>query len=234
VRELSIAAASEPLSTWLGPARTSGGALARRFELTSRGDRVGGWLWRPVKAPAFWLAAAHDLGASAGDPALATAALALAQAGLGVAAIDLPLHGERGNAKLSRRAIAAGSGATPEASDADRALWLALAQQAASDLARTLEALAEAEPRALPVASLGIGRGAGVAALHAALDARVRAAVSVGARESGPAETRAEAWLARFAPRPLLRIPADPGSELAALAAAAAEVARFLADTQSG
>lgn len=236
--ELSIAApADEPLAPWLSPARSAAGVGTRSFELSSRGDRVCGRLWLPDAAAsrAPWWLAVHDLGRRASDPELEQTARDFARAGRALAAIDLPLHGERANAKLSRRAIAAassGEAATPS----ERTLWLDLARQAVLDLARTIDALLAEEP-ALDrsrIASLGFGLASGIALSHAALDTRVRAAVIVGAREVGLPELRPERCAARFSPRPLLRVSAAPGEEHAALRAAQLEVARFLADTEAG
>jgi dienelactone hydrolase len=232
VRELTITAATgEPLSAWLGPERARGAATERRFELTSRGDRVGGRLWQPLGAArAPWLLGIHDLGSAAGDPALAEIALHFARSGRAFAAIDLPLHGERTNAKLSRRAIAAGSGAAPETAIANLALWEGLVRQAVHDLARALDALAAAAPALAParVASLGIGLGADIAAKHAALDLRVERAIWLGARR-----TRPDGWATLHSPRPLLQVAAAPRGELAGLRAAANEVERFLADEKA-
>lgn len=238
MRDPSITAATgEPLSAWLGPERVLGSATERRFELTSRGDRVGARLWQPVgrSAAAPLLLAVHDLGSSAGHPALAEFALHFARSGRALAAIDLPLHGERANAKLSRRAIAVGTGEAGEPAAADLALFEGLVHQAVCDLARSLDALAGTLPAlaSARVASLGIGFGAGIAAVHAALDSRIARAVWIGARAAGPSATRAAGFSARLAPRLLLQVPAAPGAELAGLRAAASEVERFLADEQA-
>lgn len=235
MRRFSIAAtAGEALSLWLGPLRASAGALERRFEFTSRGDRVGGWLWLPERdsTEGRWLLGVHELGGAARE--LAEIARHFTQAGRGFAAIDLPLHGERASAKLSLRAIAAGSSEALDAPAANLALWLGLASQAVLDLARATDALAAVTSGAAPlrVASLGIGLGAGIAAIHMALDTRVEAALWVGSRDAGPEETRAAGWSAQIAPRPLLQLPAQQGAELSALRSAAGEVARLLADTQ--
>ncbi len=199
--DLSIAATpGEPLSPWFSAHRTLAGVRVQRFECASRGDRVSGMLWRPGadgKAPL--VLAVHALSRGASDPQVAAAARAWASAGWATAAIDLPLHGERHNAKLSRRAVAAAE--TPAASAADRELWRGLLAQAVRDLARALDALiASGGIDPARIASVAFGDSAPIARAHASLDARIRAAAALGVEraaeiESAPAKPLS--WLAR-------------------------------------
>ncbi len=214
--ELSIDAPSgEPLAAWLSPPRTDRGLELRRFELTSHGDRVGGRLWLPAAgSPPFpVLIALHELGRHACDTSLEQVAQTLARAGRAVAAIDLPLHGGRANTKLAGRAIAAGS-LGPEAPPADARLWCELVAQAVNDCARTLDALL-AEVPALDsrrVACVGFGIASAIGVIYSALDARIRAAAFVGARDAGPPAARPARLAARLAPRPVLFVNDTEGS----------------------
>jgi len=178
VQPVSIAKPpGEPLAPWFSAPDTADGVALQRFECTSRGDRLAGRIWAPVDAPqrAPLLLALHDLGRDARDPPLADAARGWAHAALTTVAIDLPLHGERHNAKLSRRALAGAAGGP------DAALWSTLLAQAVCDLARALDALAEraSEPVA-GVVSVAFGASAPIALAHAQLDARIARVAVVG------------------------------------------------------
>jgi hypothetical protein len=136
---------------WLSRPQVLTAHSEQRFECDSHGDRVGGRLWLPRGAGRErLLLALHPLGGSAGDSGVANIAAGCAAAGFAVAAIDLPLHGERHNAKLSRRAVAAAS-ASESAPDAS--LWSGLVAQAARDLAQVLAALAAVVPARAAVAA---------------------------------------------------------------------------------
>lgn len=199
VNELSIAPQrGEPLAAWFSAESRSSGVTEQRFECASHGDRVTGLWWRPESGiPPRCVLAVHDLSASKQADAIVAAARMWAGAGYATAAIDLPLHGERHNAKLSPRAVAAAaSSASP-----DRGLWRGLLSQAVRDLARTLDALATRGPLP-PVACVGFGDAAAVARAYARLDPRIRLAAGIGAirvsglEEGGPA-TKPLLWLAR-------------------------------------
>ena len=187
----------EPLAAWFSPEQRLALTREQRFECASFGDRVSGRCWYPQQPPAGIVLAVHELARSKDDPALAEAARVWAAAGWATAAIDLPLHGERHNAKLSRRALAASA---PDA-EADRELWLGLFTQALHDLARALDALATRGP--LPaVACVGFGDSAQVALAHASLDARVQFVAAIGAPrpvvvELAGRELKLLAWIAR-------------------------------------
>jgi len=199
VSTFSIAArAAEPLSAWFSAERTAAaGVLERRFECASHGDRVSGRCWRPEGSAVGLVIAVHALGRDKSDPELVAAAGVWARSGVAAAAIDLPLHGERHNAKLSRRAIAASA---PGAS-ADLPLWQGLLAQAVRDLARTLDALATHGPLP-PIACVGFADSAPIAQAFASLDARVGRAAAFGAPraftlELGAIPPKPLAWLAR-------------------------------------
>ena len=201
---LSIAAQpGEPLAAWFSPLRGgaalrgSAGVREQRFECASRGDLVSGRCWWPAETAGALVIAVHDLARAKDDPALAAAAAAWAAARAATAAIDLPLHGERHNAKLTPRAIAGARSGR----EADFALWRALLEQAVRDLARALDALATrgALP---PVACVAFGDSAPIAQAFASLDSRVTHAAAIGdARPSAPdlrsATAKPLVWLAR-------------------------------------
>jgi len=182
--------ASEPLGLWTTAPRTEQGAHRRAFELSSRGDRVPGELWRPDagRAPVPLVLHQEAGGAAAGaEPAVAV----WLAAGLAVASIDLPLHGTRASAKLSGLlAEAQGAMAVPEA--LARELLLDFARQAVLDLRRCLDAL----PRLLRLDARRVGfAGAGLAAALGAhlcaQEPRLRAAVLADAAGRLPAELEA-------------------------------------------
>ena len=178
----SIAAPSaEPLSAWFSPVQTRAGVREQRFECASRGDRVSGRTWRPAASSALPLVlAVHDLARDKDDPSLEAAARDWASAGWATAAIDLPLHGERHNAKLSRRAISAATATSP-----DRQLWNGLVAQAVHDLARALDALlANGDIDSARIAGVAFGDAAPIAHALASFDLRVRAVAAIGAERA--------------------------------------------------
>ncbi len=188
----------EPLAAWFSPELREGPAFVSRFECASFGDRVTGRAWRGEAQPAALVVAVHDLARDARDPALAAAAGAWALRGAATLAIDLPLHGERHNAKLSRRAVAAR--AQTEDSP-DRALWNGLVAQAVRDLARAVDAFATRGP-VPPVTCVAFGEALPIALAYARLDARVVGVAALGARAADDADRAAPgakplAWLAR-------------------------------------
>ena len=112
-----------------------------RFEVASRGDLVPGRLWRPGGAPGarplVLIVPALGAGKDAGE--VDALGRAIAAEGWAAAAIDLPLQGERGSAKLSARLAACA--AQPPVEGADRVLWEEFLRQTALDLAATLDVL---------------------------------------------------------------------------------------------
>lgn len=109
-----------------------------RFEVISRGDIVPGLLWRGANAsaPALVLIA-PPLGGGKDAGEVAALARACAAEGWCAAAIDLPLQGERANAKWSARLAP-----DPPLGEAERLLREELVRQAALDLAAARAALA--------------------------------------------------------------------------------------------
>jgi hypothetical protein len=198
VTSLSIAPRpGEPLAAWFSPERRDGAALASRFECASFGDRVCGRSWRPDAAPVALVLALHDLARDTRDPALSAAAAVWARRGAATAAIDLPLHGERHNAKLSRRAVAART----QVGSPDGALWQGLVAQAVRDLARALDALATRGP-VPPVTCVAFGEALPIALAYGELDARVVRIAALGGRPDGAGDRTAHAakplaWLER-------------------------------------
>lgn len=184
----------ERLAAWFSPERRAAGGREQRFECASAGDVVSGRCWWPDAPPRALVLAVHDLARGKDEPALGAAAAVWSRAGAATAAIDLPLHGERFNAKLTPRAVAASApGAT-----ADLPLWRGLLAQSLRDLARTLDTLATraALPRVVCVA---FGASAPIAAAFSSLDRRVAAAAAIGAPRALPPELAANPldWLAR-------------------------------------
>jgi hypothetical protein len=178
VQPLSIAKPpGEPLAPWFAAPQHGDGVSLQRFECTSRGDRLAGRIWSPSSGPSREppVLALHELGRDARDALLDAAARGWARAGLTTVAIDLPLHGERRNAKLSARAIAGSAGG------ADAALWHSLLAQAVCDLARALDALAERGGAPIArAASAAFGASATIALAHAQLDARIECVAAIG------------------------------------------------------
>jgi dienelactone hydrolase len=172
-------------------------APAQRLELISRGDIVNGVLARaatgdarPGAAPSALLLVAHDLGGASTSPALAPVASWIGE-GLAVAAIDLPLHGDRASPKLSERLIASiarherGGALDRNSAVLVEEFW----RQATIDLVRTLDAVLALDgfdPER--VGFLGLGLGAGLGSALLAHDDRLCAAVL-----ARPAETRSPA-----------------------------------------
>ena len=211
MHSLSIAPKpGEPLAAWFSSPESRDGVTQQRFECTSDGDLVSGRVWlgaatRPRESAALprggaalpLVLAIHELTRDARDPLLATSAFAWASAGFTTAAIDLPLHGERHNAKLSRRAIAGAAGGT------DAALWRGLLLQAIRDLARALDALAPRLGAPLTeVTSVAFGGSAAIALSHAQLDTRVARMAAIGApravaNELATGATKSIHWVER-------------------------------------
>jgi dienelactone hydrolase len=180
---------------------------AFHFEFTSRGDRVPGRLWLPPEAtsPAPVVLLQHGVGGSRQAPYLDASAGPWVEAGLAVASVDFPLHGDRASPKLSahlalalREAVeGAGTGST---------LLHEFFQQAVADLRRAVSALAEMpDVDTERAAYAGFSLGAIVGAAFCAADPRPRAAVfALGGGGAGPAALDPARTVAGFAPRPAL------------------------------
>jgi dienelactone hydrolase len=210
---------SEPLELFWSDLPTPeafGDARCRRFEFSSRGDRVPGRLLLPKGAgPHPLLLFEHGAGGSKESPYL-DAAARWVEGGLAVATIDLPLHGERSSAKLSERLLAdVRSGiAHPEADalpEASRTLWTEFARQSIADLKNALDALATLpELDSTRTAYAAFSLGSLVGTLYCALDERPRAAaLALCGGGFGPEAVDPARYVGAIAPRPLLLVNAS-------------------------
>lgn len=223
----------EPLATWLAPlARSDREARAFRFEYSSRGDRVPGLLLLPAEGAGPWplVLLQHGAGGSKDADYLDAARLPWVHRGLAVASIDLPLHGERGSAKLTEILLAGLAEPSAERDAGGRGLWSDFVRQSLHDLGRALDALApHPELDAERIAYAGFSLGAILGALFAPEEPRLRsAALALGGAGFGPPALDPAHGIARFAPRPLLLLNATrderiPRAAAEALHAAAGE-----------
>jgi dienelactone hydrolase len=156
-------------------------------------------------------------------------AAGLADRGAAVAAVDLPLHGARGDAKLAGplgRALEGESSAVPAA------LVEEFARQAVVDLERALDALVPLpEIDAERVGFVGFGLGARLGAAFSSLDPRVRVvALAFDAKARSAPGLDPQTCVPAIAPRPVLLLDDPAGSDAFGSAAPApTEIARFLA-----
>jgi len=223
--ELRLSGYREPLGLWVRKsARIAArpGLRTHELEFSSRGDRVTGQLILPAQGagPYPLVLVQHALGDSAAG-VLGALGTSFVEAGAAVAAVDFPLHGARADQKLLRMLSDARDG------DPRRAALVAeFTKQAVIDLERALDALAAAEWfDAERIAYVGFGLGAQIGGAFCALDARPASAVLAPDAGTGLARSAGlAAYVARIAPRPVLRIEQPP-------AAAAAEIWPFLART---
>lgn len=214
---LRLSGQREPLGLWrhrAGPPAELPDLRAERIEYSSRGDRVTGRLWIPRRRDGglALVLLQHRAASSAGDAETVAAAALLAQRGAVVAAIDLPLHGARGDAKLGTRLLRALAG---ERDAVPAALVEEFARQAVVDLERALDALTPLpEVDAERVGFVGFGLGAELGAAFCGLDPRVRAV----ALALGPAGRAAHGLAlqpghrAPIEPRPLLQLREPEGA----------------------
>ncbi len=201
-------------SVWLEP--SEGGF---RFEVISRGDWVPGRLFLPEgKGPFPLILVLHGAGGSKDDEVMNSVTGPWVAGGAAIARIDLPLHGERHDPKLSARVLGAMSpGAAP--SPLDLGLWADLHTQAVADLTATATALGARDDIAgdrLGFAGFSLGAILGTA--FCAHDSRVgAAALAFGGGGLAPSPFDATDFVAGIAPRPVLfvnvhgdqRIPKD-------------------------
>ena len=154
----------------------------------------------------------HGLGGRKEDPYMDAAARWVRE-GVAVASIDLPLHGERASAKLSRRLLESversldGSQLDPISS----MLWVEFTRQAVLDLGRALDAL-ETFPGvdSSRTTYAGFGIGAALGSIFCAVDSRPRAAaLALAGGGHGPSEVDPCTYIAKLAPRPLLLVNAE-------------------------
>jgi dienelactone hydrolase len=239
---MSAAAAArssaEPLASWFAEARPCDGLRELAFEYTSRGDRVPGRLLRPAEGsgPFRLVLAVHGAGETKDTPEMRAACRTWAQRGAAVAAIDLPLHGERRSAKLSARWLALLEGGRRPDAEAAR-LHGDLAAQARADLGRAVDALlARPDVADEPVGFVGTGLGARLGAAFCADDPRVgAAALAFAGADRGPADLDPVPDADALAPRPVLFVDAsDPAPEdrpRSLSGDALEQIGRFLAET---
>lgn len=158
--------------------RETGSFAAREgeaFTAVSRGDLVAGRLWcssAPGSRPLVLITPPLDADKHA--RAVEVLVRALCREGLAAAAIDLPLQGERANAKLSARLLRCAR--QRERSASDQLLWDEFLRQSALDLEAARAALAgRAGLRAERIGCVAFEPGAAAAVAWAARDAHVRA-----------------------------------------------------------
>ena len=219
-----IEAAREAPSLWMPDATSpdTAGVARRRFEYTSRGDRVPGVLLLPSgRGPFPLVLLQHGAGGSKDAPYLDPVRRPWAERGLAVASIDFPLHGERSSPKLTEQLFAAL--ATRGANAPGLALFEEFARQAVTDLARALDALATLpEIDAGRIGYAAFSLGAMVGSLFVPYDDRVRAAaMAVGGAGIGPPSIDPVAHIGGFSPRPLLFVNATRDERIPRTAAEA-------------
>jgi hypothetical protein len=233
---------TEPIALWTAAAPAPGHASAfraRRFEYSSRGDRVPGLLLVPAdgNGPFPLVLLQHGAGGSKHAEYLDAARLPWVQRGVAVASIDFPLHGERASAKLSEQLLGVAAASVRAAHPDTVALWSEFSRQAVIDLGRALDALdAFPELDGRRVAYAGFSLGAILGALYCPTDARLcAAALALGGAGIGPPDFDPAAHIGDFAPRPLLfvnatrdeRIPRAAAEALHAAARDPKEIAWF-------
>lgn len=208
---------SEPLSLAVravdGPGAYDG-LRCQRLEFTSRGDRVPGQLCLPDgPGPHPVVLLTHGLTSARNADGMDAIGARWVREGAAVAAIDLPLHGERASAKMTERLIATAQGALSSHIEDPVAamLWSEFARQAILDLRRTLDALEqidEVDPGR--VAYVGFSLGGILGAAVCGLDPRPRGAAFAvaGAGPPGGPLDPLEA-VAAIAPRPVLFVNAE-------------------------
>jgi dienelactone hydrolase len=207
----------EPLGLFSSPIPTPesfGESRCQRFEFACRGDRVPGRLLLPSggEGPFPLILFQHGLG-SHKEASPMDAAARWVQEGAAVACIDLPLHGERASAKLSRRLIESveSSLGGSQLDSVSSALWVEFARQAVLDLSRALDALTSSpEVDSSRTVCAGFDLGAALASIFCAVDPRPKAAaLALAGGGYGPSQVDPCAYIAKLAPRPLLLVNAE-------------------------
>jgi len=222
---LRLSGHREPLGLWrhrVAPPLQHPGLRSERIEYASRGDRVSGRMWQPAqrKGERPIVLLQHRAGESSACAEIESVAAHLAARGAAVVAVDFPLHGARGDAKLGARLAGALSG-EGDAAPAD--LVEEFARQSVVDLERALDACASIPELDMErIAYVGFGLGARLGAAFCSLDPRVRAAaLAFPGAGDGAAALDARTYVARIAPRPLLLVHAGSGDPAAARGARA-------------
>lgn len=211
----------EPLSLCLrersAPAEYEG-LRCLALEYSSRGDRVQGQLVLPSGAgPHPVILLVHGLGSSRNGDAMAAIGARWVARGAAVAAIDLPLHGERSSAKMSERLQASAQAALVRGFEdsVDEMLWSEFARQSVIDLQRLVDALGHvdaADPGRLVY--VGFSLGGMLGSVFCAVDERPRgAALALAGACPARGALDTQRAVAAIAPRPLLFVNAS-GDEL--------------------
>jgi dienelactone hydrolase len=223
---------TEPIALWTTPAAApvhDPSLRARRFEYSSRGDRVPGLLLLPAEGhgPFPLVLLQHGAGGSKHSDYLDAARLPWVRRGIAVASIDFPLHGERSSAKLSEQLLGVTANSVRTAHADTIALWSEFSRQSVVDLGRAFDALAEfPELDAQRVAYAGFSLGAILGALFCPTDSRPRAAaLALGGAGIGPPDFDPAAQIGAFAPRPLLFVNATRDERIPRAAAEALHAA---------
>lgn len=220
----------EPLALTVREAATARGVRTLRFEYSSRGDRVPGLLLLPAdrRGPLPLVLLQHGAGGSKESDYLDAARLPWVRGGAAVASIDLPLHGERANAKLGARLLASiAARVAGERDGPGGGLLRDFVRQALRDLIRAVDAL-ETRPEidADRIAYAGFSLGAIVGALYCPADARPRAAaLALAGGGLAPDELDPVRHIGGFAGRPLLFVNATRDERIPRAAAEALHAA---------
>jgi hypothetical protein len=189
-------------------------ARCRRFEYSSRGDRVPGRLLLPPtgQGPFPLVLLQHGAGGSKEAPYM-DAAAPWVHGGAAVASIDWPLHGERRSAKLTERLLASLSSRANETGQSapvpsSARLVFEFVRQSVADAARCIDAMAQvAEVDDQRVAYAAFSLGSMLGAIFCALDPRpCAAALALGGAGLGPSHLDPGRYIADLAPRPLLMV----------------------------
>ena len=170
---LRLSGHREPLGLWrhrVAPPLQHPGLRSERIEYASRGDRVSGRMWQPAqrKGERPIVLLQHRAGESSACAEIESVAAHLAARGAAVVAVDFPLHGARGDAKLGARLGAAFCSLDP------RVRAAALAFPGAGDGAAALDArtyVARIAPRPLLLVHAGSGDPAAARGARALFDA---------------------------------------------------------------
>jgi hypothetical protein len=199
-------------------------AESRRLEFSSRGDRVPASLLVPAVRQLAPVVLLQPGDAECPASRFPHAVGAWLDAGVAVASVDLPLHGERSSSKLTQRLLGGLGREGGEPDGVFDVLWAQFIHQAVWDLGRLLDALAQLGSdvgiAANRVACAATGLGAVSTAAFCGGDTRpTAAALAPGAARLGTAENDACTGLSGFSPRPLAIV--GEGEAAQALASAA-------------
>lgn len=203
------------------------GAIAHRFEFSSRGDRVPGRLLLPDarSTPCPLVLAVGAAGSDCDSPEFDFCS-PLVRDGFAIATIDLSLYGERASAKFSARLLVAiADAASADKLDANgQALLIEFTRQSISDIKRSFDALSEIPAiDAERIALLGQGHGAALAVIAASVDPRVKATVLAECSAVDLSQIDPRGFAQAVAPRPVLALDPEGSSEDDSIFVACAE-----------